>query len=123
MSRRRRGSDARSFPDVASFPTGGAADADSSRPGQYFNNRYRHVGVVHDADDDAEAVGKRRPAPRASLFVAQPNRRPWSIDPDQGRRFALMSISLMMCRFRTQDVMFIVGLGSQVITHNNADAR
>jgi putative transposase len=27
------------FPDVASFPTGGAADADSSRPGQFFNNR------------------------------------------------------------------------------------
>ena len=27
------------FSDVASFPTGGAADADSSRPGQFFNNR------------------------------------------------------------------------------------
>lgn len=27
------------FPDVASFPTGGAADADPSRPGQFFNNR------------------------------------------------------------------------------------
>ena len=39
------------------------------------------------------------------------------------QRHELMSISLMMCRFRTRDVMFIVGLGSQVITHNNADAR
>ena len=32
------------FPDVASFPTVGAADADSSRPGQFFNSRQPHVG-------------------------------------------------------------------------------
>ena len=32
------------FPDVAPFPTGGAADANSSRPGQFFNSRQPHVG-------------------------------------------------------------------------------
>jgi hypothetical protein len=29
---------------VAAFPTVGAAEADSSRPGQFFNSRQPHVG-------------------------------------------------------------------------------
>jgi hypothetical protein len=32
------------FPDVATFPTSGAADTDFRRPGQFFNNRQPHVG-------------------------------------------------------------------------------
>ena len=44
-SRARREGDARSFfPDVAAIPTVSAADADSSPPGQFFNNNIRNVG-------------------------------------------------------------------------------
>ena len=32
------------FPDLAAFPTVGAADADSSRTGQFFNSGQPHVG-------------------------------------------------------------------------------
>ena len=32
------------FPDVAAFPTVGAADADSSRPGRLSNSGQPHVG-------------------------------------------------------------------------------
>jgi len=32
------------FPDLAAFPTVGAADADSSRTGQFFNSKQPYVG-------------------------------------------------------------------------------